>query len=193
MLVFPSFFGRTTRSMLSRMANKPTDSRSSSTTPTGSSETNVAKPKGQTVKVGQAFEFDEAQPIDPKTLSIVVNSSATNVGSLGVVKDLATATGHPDVAEAADNLRTQFVTIVNNYGGGDVNLGQHIDLSQNYTSIQKRIQTLEKTAADNEADLEACRKQHRECMEGRSGWVAITECGGIYLGCVAATLSIALK
>lgn len=175
------------------MANKPTDPSSKSTIPTDAGETNVGKPKGQTVKLGQAFEFDEGQSIDPNTLSIVVNSSATNVGSLGVLKDLATATGHPDIAEAADNLRTQFVTIVNNYGSGDVNLGQHIDLSQNYTSIQKRIQTLEKTAADNGVDLEACRKQHRECMEGRSGWVAITECGGIYLGCVAATLAIALK
>lgn len=186
---------RDNREYVLGMAEDPTDTSSGSAAPHGTDKARAGEEKGHDVMKAETGRYEiEGSAItfvgDPQDRA--VQSSASAVGSLSVASTLASATGHVDLAAAADALRTGFGNVI--IVAGDHNIihqQQHIDIdiAQHYTEIQNQIQQLEATATTAGVDFFDCKEQHNKRLaEAKTVWAKI-EAGGLYTGCIIAMLA----
>ena len=121
---------------------------------------------------------------------VLVEAGNTAVQSLSTATEIASSTGHDDVATATEalhlDLRTRFhVTAnqVNIYQQQTININQ-----QTITEIHNQIENYTKTLEAHNVPFFECKEAYERCMSGASDTGEKLHCQAVYAGCLGSTV-----
>jgi hypothetical protein len=121
---------------------------------------------------------------------VLVEAGNTAVQSLSTATDVASSTGHDDVATATEalqvNLQTRFhVTSnhVNIYQQQTININQ-----QTITEIHNQIENYTKTLEAHNVSFFECKEAYEQCMSGAADTGEKLHCQAVYAGCLGCTV-----
>jgi hypothetical protein len=181
------------------MAKKPTDTSGGSAVPPSKARI-VTIPPGTAKAVGKAnITLTNADGSSttfkdfPVIMAGIVEASSTAVESLSTASEVATETGHVDLATASDLVQVPFKQVINNYGG-TINIQQSIDVIQQLSVVtENQIHHFTETLKANDIPFYDCDEKHKECMsEATDAWARF-KCRGLYAACLGYRVSEALR
>ncbi len=117
---------------------------------------------------------------------VLVQSGNTAVQSLSTATDVASSTGHDDVATASEalqvNLQTNFQVTADNvniYQQQTININQ-----QTITEIHNQIENYTMTLEANNVPFFDCKDAYEKCMSGAADTAEKLHCQAVYVGCL---------